>query len=145
MALVKSEDWCEMVLKVERLEAKKAALEEKLAEANAKNSELLREKGAAWGVKFCCNGYMCSCQGQPVGPPTWWHEQEATIAAYAERLGDCLKIADEYTEKEQEDHEQFRPYSSPMFYAQAIRDKISDLLANLPSPPDTKEPTNNAE
>ncbi len=43
---------------------------------------LLREKGEAWGLLYCCDGSDCACQGKPVDPPSWWFDnQEATAAA----------------------------------------------------------------
>jgi hypothetical protein len=50
------------------------------------------------------------------------------IAGQEAKLRDCLNVADEYAGMEQKDHLQFRPYSSPMFYAGAIRDRISEMV-----------------
>ncbi len=31
-----------------------------------------RLEAEAWGIRFCCNGRDCGCQGQPIDPPAWW-------------------------------------------------------------------------
>jgi hypothetical protein len=64
--------------------AEQAAREPLVAEIN----QLVREKGAAWGIKFCCSGYDCGCQGEPVDPPTWWHDMSDQIDSLERRVAE---------------------------------------------------------
>jgi len=72
--------------------AEAAAREPLIAEIN----QLVKEKGAAWGIKFCCSGHECGCHGEPVDPPTWWHDQHEqidTLEREVERLKEQLTAA----------------------------------------------------
>ena len=55
-----------------QVEEDRDSLRQQLAEAKAENFQLTKEKGAAWGIRFCCNERDCNCQGQPTDPPSWW-------------------------------------------------------------------------
>ena len=64
-------------------------------EDNAKLRERVAElehlEAEAWGIRFCCNGADCACEGKPVDPPSWWQPDMAKRIAELESENARLK------------------------------------------------------
>ena len=84
--------------------------------------QLEREKAEAWGLKFCCDGHDCWCQGQPVDPPSWWYNAQEMpgwkLRAEAAELS--VEAADKLSDVLEDEDEKWPGLPDPVCDAQTV-------------------------